>query len=76
MQPVRGSLGRAWEGRRPATATATATATARCCRQPAAAAVLPQCPWRRYPLVAVVVVASSLGVYSSIRHLWTNPEVL
>lgn len=29
---------------------------------------------RSYPLIAVVVLASSVGLYSGFRHLWTNPE--
>ena len=28
-----------------------------------------------YPLIGVVALASVLGIYSSVRHLWTNPEV-
>ncbi|KAL4855756.1 Embryogenesis-associated protein B8 [Chlorella vulgaris] len=28
-----------------------------------------------YPLLGVVALASVLGIYSSVRHLWTNPEV-
>lgn len=26
-----------------------------------------------YPLLGVVALASALGIYSSVRHLWTNP---
>ena len=75
MQPVRGSQG---EGRRwppPLPAAAAAAAAAANLTPPPLSPTLPPAH-RSYPLVAVVVVASSLGIYSSIRHLWTNPEVL